>query len=214
MKQNIRRFFIWRSKYKEGNGNPEIVRLAWVFFLICFVAGIIVVNSISSEELGSIGIWNSYFVEKFKYMDIRSDSLFFYILGERLPAVLLLLFLTITSWGFVAGLLFIGWQGFAVGFLTTAAIIKYGIKGLLLVGTALFPQYFVYIPIYLAYLYLAVFFKQHLSTMREQSSGKRVRTYIIFMGIGVLLMIGSIVGIFLESYANPFFLKNILDMFY
>ena len=87
-----------------------------------FAAGILLANLMGREAVSNAGILNDYFVEKFQYTEINGQNLFFYIIGERIPLLLLLLALTVTSLGMAGGILMLGWQGFSVGFMLSAAI--------------------------------------------------------------------------------------------
>ena len=98
----------------EQNTMWWYVRLA---VLLCFLAGILYANIMDNERLGAFGIWNGYFLEKFKYTRIQSKELFYYVLELRIPVMMLLLLFLFTSWGTLAGGLFLAWQSFAAGFM-------------------------------------------------------------------------------------------------
>lgn len=189
-----------------------MLRYVCVAVLLCFIAGIIGANIMDKEQLDSFGIWNTYFIERFKYAHIQSMELFFYVLEQRLPVMILLLLFAFTGWGTAAGSVFFAWQGFAAGFLMAASVIAYGIKGLLLIGTAVFPQYLIYIPLYVAYIYLALFFKGRVKESRKEESG-RMKEYALFISVSLLILSVYVTGIFLESYVNPYLLKKILKIF-
>lgn len=177
-----------------------------------FVAGIFMANIMGREAVSNAGILNDYFVEKFQYTEINGENLFFYILGERVPLLLLLLLLAFTAFGIIGGILMIGWQGFSVGFMLASAIAKYGMKGILLVLGGLFPQYLFYLPVYLLYCYLTVYLRQR---MYMEGRGPILdRGYIcaagLLAGAGLLILFAA--GIFLESYINPVILKQILKI--
>lgn len=177
-----------------------------------FVAGIFMANIMGREAVSNAGILNDYFVEKFQYTQINGENLFFYIFGERVPLLLLLLLLAFTAFGIIGGILMIGWQGFSVGFMLSSAIAKYGMKGILLVLGGLFPQYLFYLPVYLLYCYLTVYLRQRL--YMERRGQMLDRGYIcaagLLAGAGLLFLFAA--GIFLESYINPVILKQILKI--
>ena len=207
----------WRLylKRREGilPGKPLGIRLMQAGLLGTFVAGIFMANLMGREAVSNAGILNDYFVEKFQYTDINGENLFFYIIGERLPLLLLLCMLAFTSFGIVAGLLMIGWQGFSVGFMLAVAIAKYGIKGILLILGGLFPQYLFYVPVYVIYCWLTIYLRQRLYWGVQEQTARRRYVY----GAGLMAVIGLLLlflsGIFLESYVNPFILKKILNFF-
>lgn len=178
-----------------------------------FVAGIFLANLMGREAVSNAGILNDYFVEKFQYTQISGENLFFYILGERLPLLLLLLLLAVSMLGILGGVSVLGWQGFSVGFMLSTAIAKYGIKGIILVLGALFPQYLFYLPVYILYCYFANYLRLRLN--RDKLGNGTDRGYILgawlVAAAGLLLLFAA--GIFMESYVNPIILKKILKIF-
>ena len=212
MKQRIKQYWSLRKQGKIGKERPGAMKYIRLAVLFCFVAGIIGANIIDKSKMSGFGLWNAYFIEKFKYARIRPGELFYYILEQRLFVMLFLLLLSATSWGTLAGGVFLAWQGFAAGFLMAASVVSYGAKGILLMGVAFFPQYLIYVPAYVACLYLAVFFRDRIRAKGGGGMGHR-REYFLFLAICLLLLGVYITGILLESYVNPFLLKKILKIF-
>ena len=152
----------WRQRERIPKNGPVWAQVMKGGLLGAFVAGIFMANIMGREAVSNAGILNDYFVEKFQYTEINGENLFFYIFGERVPLLLLLLLLAFTAFGIIGGILMIGWQGFSIGFMLSSAIAKYGMKGILLVLGGLFPQYLFYLPVYLLYCYLTVYLRQRL----------------------------------------------------
>ena len=198
-----------RSHIQLGR-NELWEKIAKVFLLGAFVAGIFMANLMGREAVADAGILNDYFVEKFRYTDVNTEHLFFYILEERLPLVALMLFLMSSSLGLALGMLVLGWQGFSIGFMLSSGIAKYGVKGILLVFGGLFPQYLCYLFVYGGYFCLTVFLRR-----RSQGEYFLEKRYAYGMGMlaSALLLAIFVTGIFLESYVNPVILKNILKLF-
>ena len=194
-------------------GGSLWVRLMEGMFLGAFAAGIFMANFMGREAVSNAGILNDYFVEKFQYTDINGENLLFYILGERVPLLLLLCLLAFTSLGVIAGNLLLGWQGFSVGFMLSASVAKYGLKGILLVLGGLFPQYVFYAPVYVLYCWLTVYMRRRLYRDRQEQGTDRKYIYMAGLVASAGLMVLFITGIFLESYINPVILKKILNIF-
>lgn len=203
----------WRRWEKAPKNRSLWTRLMQGSLLGAFVAGIFMANFMGREAVSNAGILNDYFIEKFQYTEVNGQNLFFYIMGERVPLLLLLLFLTLTSLGMVGGLFMLGWQGFSVGFMLSTAIAKYGLKGILLVLGGMFPQYLFYFPTYILYCYLADYLRRRLGRDRMGNGSDRHYIYGAWLiaGVGVLLLF--VAGVFLESYVNPVILKKILIFF-
>ncbi|MEY8392511.1 stage II sporulation protein M [Lachnospiraceae bacterium 45-W7] len=203
------------KRQKRGNLDH---RTLWVHimqgvFLGAFAAGVFMANLMGREAVSNAGILNDYFVEKFQYTEINGQNLFFYIFGERIPLLLLLCFLAFTSLGVIAGILVIGWQGFSIGFMLSAAIAKYGIKGILLALGGLFPQYLFYAPVYILCCWFTIYLRQRLFRDRQEQERDKRYTYMAGLLISAGLFVIFVTGIFLESYINPVILKKILKIF-
>lgn len=212
MERSIRENYFLRIRGKETGEKPAVMGYIRGAVLLCFVIGIIVANIMEKKHLSEFGIWNTYFIEKFKYTHIDSMEIFLYIFEIRMPAILLLVLLIVTEWGTIAAALFLAWQGFAAGFLMAVAIIGYGLKGILLIATAAFPHYFIYIAIYIVYIYLADFLKGKIQ-FRSYRNGKNIKTIFLCLIVGLLILSVYITGVFLESYVNPYLLRQILKIF-
>ena len=210
MKKMLR--FSWKQKSDGARTQPLWVKIMKAFLLISFVAGIFAANLMGREAVSNAGVLNDYFIEKFQYARVDGQNLFFYIVGERMPLLLLLFALVFTSFVIFGGILVLGWQGFSVGFMLSTGIAKYGIKGIVLVLGGLFPQYLFYLAVYVSYCYVAVFLRR-----RSAGEGREIMDRKLVYGMGgisfaVLLLVFA-AGIFLESYVNPMILKNILKIF-
>lgn len=202
-----------RRRGEMEKGRSMWTRLMQGSLLGAFVAGIFLANLMGREAVSNAGILNDYFVEKFQYTEINGQNLFFYVVGERIPLLLLLLSLTLTSLGMAGGILMLSWQGFSVGFMLSASIAKYGVKGILLVLGGVFPQYLFYFPVYVLYCYLTVHLRQRLNRDKAGNGSERGYIYGAWLIAAVGLLLIFVMGIFLESYINPVILKKILKIF-
>ena len=208
------RYLLWKKEHgvvlqKREGMIHQIIRLILLF---SFIGGILTANLSGQEQISQIGVLNDYFMERFEYHTVHGENLFFYILGERVPMLVLLFLLAFSSLGVVSGMFFLGWQVFSVGFMMAAAIAKYGVRGILLAVGAIFPQYLVYFPIYIIFCYIA----QDLRKSRYKSSrdGMTSREQLRNWGAAVvlfgILFLFYLAGICLESYVNPMILKKIM----
>ncbi len=211
----MRKLLHLQFRRQEGNEKSRSLwtRMMQGSLLGAFAAGILLANLMGREAVSNAGILNDYFVEKFQYTEINGQNLFFYIIGERIPLLLLLLALTVTSLGMAGGILMLGWQGFSVGFMLSAAIAKYGVKGILLVLGGAFPQYLFYFPVYVLYCYLTAHLRKRLHRDKTGNGTERGYIYGAWLIAAVGLILIFVMGIFLESYINPTILKKILKIF-
>lgn len=205
----------WRQQNSPQKNESTWAKVMKGSILIAFLAGILLANLMGREEISNAGILNDYFIEKFKYTGVNGESLFFYILKERVPVMVLLFLLAFSSLGMISGILFLGWQGFSIGFMMSTAIAKYGGKGIFLILGGLFPQYLFYIPVYILYCYFALFLQKRIYGEQRNSltAGERGKIYGIGVLVALILLFIFIAGIFLESYINPSVLKKVLKIF-
>ncbi|MCI8484589.1 MAG: hypothetical protein HFH41_09650 [Lachnospiraceae bacterium] len=207
---------LWRSSWWQQNKITEsgsVWGKAMKFLLLLsFVAGIFAANFMGREEIVNAGILNDYFVEKFQYTQVNGENLFFYIVGERLPLLFLLLLLMVTSLGIISGMMILAWQGFSVGFMLSTGILKYGAKGILLILGGLFPQYLFYLTVYILYCWITISLRQRFFCGRETAADRKL-LYGAFLLTAAVLFLLFMAGIFLESYLSPVILKNILKVF-
>lgn len=120
-----------------------------LFFMTGFVAGVLFSNLLGRQYADYAGLLSEYYLNRYKYMEIVREQLFFYLLRERMVPVLFLLLLSLTSCGRAAVYLFLAWQGFSFGTLLTISILKFAGKGILLCATGMLPQYLFYVPAFL-----------------------------------------------------------------
>lgn len=150
-----------------------------------------------------------------KYMTVSYDTFLFEVVKKRSIPILGVAILATTYLGVAVSYLYAGWLGISAGMFLSAAILRYGLKGIFLFLAAIFPHYLCYLP---AWLML-------LKGARELCCclyfpGNCQRTYIngrkdeIRFGAGVLLKVLGVViiGILLESYVNPKLLLGFLKI--
>lgn len=168
-------------------------------FLICFLAGIILANLLGTDTFQKNGNLTRYYLQQFRYSSIQSKELLWHVGCQRLILILLLLAFSLLPKGKTVHWVFIAWCGFAYGYFCVLLISACEAKGLLLCLVALFPHFCAYIPAYLGMVQLS-------ERRRDQSPWQRLAS------IGVVLVL-MILGILLESYANPVILQKVLSFF-
>lgn len=158
-----------------------------LYCMVGFFAGILYANIFSKDYIISMGILNEYFLNQYSASDINIAEYLWYVARIRFAPVLVLGMLSGTKMrrGIVAA--FLLWTGFCGGLLFTSAVMKMGVKGMILCLIALVPQFVFYIAAYLALLW-------YLYTYPE------IRWNISKTVVCLLLLF---VGILLECYVNP-----------
>ncbi|PXV95997.1 stage II sporulation protein M [Lachnotalea glycerini] len=181
-------------------------KLFLILFMVSFLSGIVFTNVFGRAYILGVGLMGEYFLLNFQHTQINFSRLFIYVFKERIKLFLLIGILGITNIGIpVISLLFM-WLGFSSGVLLSVAILKFGLKGILVCMGGIFPQFLIYIPVILFYSD-KIIDKRFLDkkTLRKQN----IIEYILFLVIGIIIIS---IGVILESYINPFILKSLINL--
>lgn len=181
----------------------------WGFALMYAGRGVLLENT---------GMLNEQALREMKNSMVYGDSFFWYVLQRRVGLVLLVGLLSTTWLGLAASFCCTAWLGTALGMLLMAAMLRYGIKGILLVLIGMLPQAVVYVP---AIVWLLKWSSEFCMTLYYpdrlpgeagsalQRTGllkKRVVQYAVLLGV-------VITGCLLESYVNPKLVSAFLKIF-
>lgn len=174
----------------------ERKRLSPYFFAFFAIGVLLVILFRKETEIEKLISGSNLYYLRVGDMDYR--SFFIYIVSKRvfLYAFMLCLVTGSRQKLFVRIILF--FLGVGLGGFFAGCIFVYGIAGILFFLLMGFPQFIFYgVVIYLACIYVA----------GQSRDIKRFILQVIFMGALVL------VGCFVESYVNPFFLSKFLRFF-
>ena len=170
-----------------------------ILFTISFFAGIIFVTIMAGGKLPENTIMNHALGQALLEEGWNKKELLLQCLFSRGSVFIVMFVLGNTSmrnWMFRAVTI---WIGAAFGMLLKLFYLWYGIKGMGLFAAALLPQYIFY---WMAYGLL------YWESDRNRMYARR--NYIpMVLTIGVVIM-----GIFLESYVNPFLVNGIVKMLF
>lgn len=167
-------------------------------FLACFFVGILAANYLGADIFQENGNLTRYYLKQLQYADIKQQELLWHVCANRLPLFFALLILGSIPRGQLAHAVFVAWSGFAYGYFCVMSIGGYGAGGLILCVAALFPQFLLYVPVYLGLVELA-------------GHRDRKRRGFRFLFAILLLLAGVFAGMLLESYANPIILQKMLS---
>lgn len=185
-------------------------------FTIGLFLGILIVNVGYDTWIGKSSLLGADMITRLKNSVPDGNGLFVYVLKHRLFTVCMLGLLATTMIGLPAVCGYICYMGLSAGCLLSVAVIRYGIRGLLLMAAGIFPQGIVLIPGYAALFIWAVGVNRMLyfhGVNREYHIGYGRQTYLRkglqMAGIVIVVMIGCL----LESYVNPQILQFVLKVF-
>ncbi len=204
---------------KKGYGKKN--RALIVIMGAGFILGLFLMNIGRKALLDNTDLLSEYTLYEMKYSVIDGSAFFWYVLQKRVGMVLVLALLSTTWLGMAATWACAAWLGVCGGMLVMASLLRYGLKGILLILVGLFPQGIVYLPVAILLLRwsyefcMTLYFPYRLSsnsiTIGEDSAKgvlirKKVLQLLILLGV-------VIIGCFLESYVNPMLVSNLLKIF-
>lgn len=182
-------------------------------FLVGFLAGMLFafVGKGQGEELE----WLESLLMYLKYGEIHYGDMLFYVLKKRLTVILILVILCLSGKGNYILLAGVGLAGAFTGYYITEFIMVKGILGSLFFVVSILPHYICYVYGYYKALMLlnrkrvikeninrAGQYEGALSRMNDRELLKTIAPFAVV-----------IIGILLECYVNPFFVKIFLKIF-
>ena len=185
-------------------------------FTIGLFLGILIVNLGYDAWIKDGSLLGTDMIARLKNSVPDGRGLFGYVIKHRLFAVCMLGLLSTTIIGLPVVCGYICYIGLAAGCLLSVAVIRYGIRGLLLMAAGILPQGIFLIPAYIALFVWAVSvnrmlysknpYKEHYMRYSRQIY---VQKGLQIAGIAAVVIIGCL----LESYVNPKMLHFILKIF-
>lgn len=201
---------------RKRDSSGQRIQFLYVF-LFGFFIGVFAMNIWKNQLLGTTGFLDEQMLYQMKYARIDTQLFWGYVLQKRLTLFALLAMFATTYLGLVVTYGVLTWFGFSFGMILTAACLRYGFKGLVLILAAFLPQYLVYVPAFWLLLHwcceicATVYFP---ARVYGQNSYRSRKAFVAAKCIQlVLYLLVVIIGIFLESYVNPLFLQNLLKIF-
>lgn len=126
------------------------------------------------------------------------QPIFGFVLKERLIVIWSMFLLATTALGNMYVYLNVLWYGTSSGMFLAVVLMRYGIKGLLLLVSGMFPHYLIYVP--------AVILTMMLTKEKRTVNSK-------YFGQLFVITVVVIIGCILECYVNPVVVEKILKTF-
>ena len=185
-------------------------------FMIGLFLGILIVNVGYDAWIKEGSLLGTDMITRLKNSILDGSMLFSYILKHRLFTICMLALLATTMIGLPAICAYMCYMGLSAGCLLSVAVIRYGIRGLLLMAAGIMPQGIMLIPAYVAFFVWAVGVNRMLyskSPYRECYTRYSKQIYLkkVIQIIGIMVVV--IIGCLLESYVNPKMLQFVLKIF-
>lgn len=178
--------------------------------------GMLLMNMGNEMLLGDEGIFNAASMNRLKYIEINHGKFFQYVLRKRLGECVLLLLMSTTALGMVTVYAAVFWQGLLTGMLMTAAAIRYGLKGILLILGGMFPQQCLLLPAGFMLLGWCMenYFLIHIYGKGMSPFFRNKRQQFLHQGVFLMwIILVMLIGCILESYVNPILISDLVKIF-
>lgn len=161
-------------------------RLA-LFLAAGFFAGILSANLQPGLYIADMGIFSGYFLEQYAAAEIRMPDYLWYVARVRAVPLLFAGAAGCTRFKKAAAAVFLLWTGFCGGLLFAAAVMKLGIRGILLCLLAMVPHF----AFYAMACFVLLWYLYNYPEIRWDLSKT------------AFFLLSAAVGVLLECYVNP-----------
>lgn len=197
------------KRIKNHTIHLEVHQLALVLLLLGIVIGALYANLFQDGYLNELKTYNLMGLDQVITLDINYGALLKYVLVKNFKAFFLIWIFSVTILGIPFMILYILYNGFSIGFLVSICTMQFGFKGIIVFLGYIFPQYLIYIPIYILTLSKGYSLCNEMYyTNNGVKKGKMslfIERIIPIIFLAILLFIGSIV----ETYANTYFVQKV-----
>ena len=202
-----------------SNVNKHIQENFWLYIIsiLCIFTGIILgiysVKYMGEFEQNDLVNYLINFIDPSNTNGISYKLIFLQSIRNNLPVIIFLWFLGLTIVGIPIIIIIDLLKGFTVGFTFSFMISGLGKNGLGIAILGVIPQNLIYIPCIVFASVVSMEFsimllKDKFNKQWTSSISSRIIYYsVIFIAIIILLFIGIIV----ESYIAPYFVKNLIN---
>lgn len=192
-------------------------------FPVGLIAGILMMNLGKNILLENTGLLDENTLRYMSSAATDGSVLFAFVLRKRMLFVGAMALIATTYLGVAACVFTAGWYGLATGAFLAAGVLRYGVRGILLVSAATLPQYLLYGPaIYALLLWCEKTCRMIYGKNRYRGAGaegelrdvsylakyltKRPAVFGRIFSLLVILLV-MVAGCALESYVNPAILR-------
>ena len=189
--------------------------MAYLFLIGLFI-GILIVHLGHEAWIQNGNLLGTDMMNRLKNSRPQGAGMVGYILRQRLSVVCMLGLISTTMIGVPILCAYICYMGLAAGCLLSVAVTRYGIRGLLFMAAALFPQALLLIPAYAGLFLWALGLNRTLYVSQTNLSGYErfsSRFYMVKCAQMLGIMTVVIMGCLLESYVNPNIMHFVLKIF-
>lgn len=191
----------------------------YFFLLLAFIigvsAGAFTVNGLSSVQRDELSSYFQGFLQLLDNQKIDNNELLKIAFYENIRFIVALWILGVTIIGIPFVFIIIGVRGFIIGFSSGFIIETMGIKGLLFTLFALLPKEIVIVPCIIALGVNGIKFSLNIIKRKsiKRISKESLKNNLISYSAFTMLLSGVIfIGVLLETYVTPVFIRMILSI--
>lgn len=189
------------------------VKVGFIILAIGFLMGLLFAKVFKGFYWNQIDILDTDYFTRIKNTTIDYSVLLQYVMWKNFRIFILFWVLSVTALGLPYMTLSIWYGGFQTGFFMTVILMRYNIKGLLLIFGYTFPHYIIYIPLALLCLRSGYWLCRSMyydAKMSKRGKAERIiKQMVLIIALGVVLFFGGL----LETYPGSIILKKILQLF-
>ena len=165
-----------------------------ISLVVGFLIGIIYQNVISGSQVITNDVFLKSNLQRYLQTNLISEKYFFYVVRSRVFIFLMICLLACVKWKKLIVVIYMLFAGFVFGTFSVSAVLQLGIKGILLCIAGSLPQ-----GIFYGAQYGILFTYWYRYPERQWNRVKTVFVITMFL-----------VGIIVETYVNPIFVKWII----
>ena len=174
--------------------NLEKISL-WNLYVVSMVVTMIFLFAKKRELLMQTSLFDEDSLKSLRDQITAGSTSFLFVLKERITIIIALFLLSTTDFGRWFVYANVLWYGAGTGLFFTIALLRYGIKGILLLVAGMFPHYLIYVP--------ALILTLHVSEEKRTINRKLCVQLLV-------IIIVVITGCILECYVNPQVLTKVI----
>ncbi|MBZ9635899.1 stage II sporulation protein M [Clostridium sp. FP1] len=202
-----------------SNINKHIQENFWLYIIsiLCVFTGIILgiysVKYMGEIEQNDLVNYLMNFIDPSNTSGISYKLIFFQSLKNNLPVIIFLWFLGLTIVGIPIIIIIDLLKGFTVGFTFSFMISGLGKSGIGIAVLGVLPQNLIYIPcIIFASVVSMEFSIMLLKDKFNKQWTSSISSRIIYYSVIFIVLIAFLfIGIIIESYIAPYFIKNLIN---
>ena len=202
-----------------SNINKHIQENFWLYIIsiLCVFTGIILgiysVKYLGELEKNDLVNYLVNFIDPTNTSGISYKLIFMQSIKNNLPAVIFLWFLGLTIVGLPIIIIIDLVKGFTVGFTFSFMISGLGKSGIGIAIIGVLPQNLIYIPCIIFASVLSMEFSIMLvkDKFNKQWTSSITNRILYYSVIFIALILFLFIGIIIESYIAPYFVKNLID---